>query len=323
MQLHARGIALALAAAAGAVLFPPALHADPNCCEQEARDGGARELLGKWQRPAMGDLEIPVKFNSTLAAALDGGAVGRNVMGNAADRMTCFTQAVDDWNAALAAGNHRVKLVLAADADAWSGDQWQVKCTDDVDATKSVYNARYTAAGAGGHHPDGTNAAATGHDHLAVSGQGAGWVESPEFRTDFADRLGECALNPPRAIDPPPADPPLISEADILWLTHFAPTAAACEHIPWDYRYAPMPAANHYDFYSVMLHELGHLLGLHHNDGNDVMAESLRPATRKSIGVNEKACLTKLYPAAAAQGDPCGPIAVEESTWSSVKVRYR
>lgn len=323
MQRHAWQIALGFAAAAAVTLAPPALRAEPACCEQEAAEGGARELLGRWQRPAEGDLEIPVKFNTSLAAMLDGGAPGRNVMGGAPDRVTCFATAVDDWNAALAAGGHRIKLVLAADADAWTGDQWQRKCADDVDRTKDVFSAQYTGAVAGGHHPDGTNAGATGHDHLGASGQGAGWVESPELRSDMADRLGECALHPPRAIDPPPAVPPVISEADILWFTHFAPAGGNCTHIPWDYRLAPMPAAGHYDFYSVMLHELGHFLGLHHNDGGDVMAESLMPGTRKTIGANEKACLAKLYPARAPQGDPCGPIAIEESTWGSVKVRYR
>lgn len=323
MHRHVRNIIEALVWVAAVTFTATAVLADPNCCEQEAREGGARELLGKWQRPAMGDLEIPVKFNLTLAALLDGGAVGRAVMGAGPDRVVCFNTAVNDWNAALAAGGHRIKLVLAIDNDAWTADQWQRKCADDVDATKDVFNARYAAAGMG-HHPDGIHAAATGHDHMGASGQGAGWVESPEMRSDLADRLAECALNPPRAIDPPPVDPPLIDEADILWFTHHAPMAGTCQHIPWDYRMAMAPAANHYDFYSVMLHELGHFLGLHHNDGNDVMSETLPAGVRKTIGVNEKQCLKKLYPAAAAGGgDPCGPIATDETTWGSMKVRYR
>jgi hypothetical protein len=40
------------------------------------------------------------------------------------------------------------------------------------------------------------------------------------------------------------------------------------------------PARDHVDLLSVVCHELGHELGFEHDDGNDVMAESLAPGVR-------------------------------------------
>ena len=40
------------------------------------------------------------------------------------------------------------------------------------------------------------------------------------------------------------------------------------------------PAGDHVDLLSVVCHELGHELGFEHDDGNDVMAESLAPGVR-------------------------------------------
>jgi len=82
------------------------------------------------------------------------------------------------------------------------------------------------------------------------------------------------------------------------------------------------PNAVSFDFYSVMLHELGHFLGLAHQDadpaGTNVMQAFIPKGTRRVIGPKEKACLCALY-----GGLNCMPTPSEHSSWGRVKVLYR
>jgi hypothetical protein len=157
------------------------------------------------------------------------------------------------------------------------------------------------------------NVASTGYDKAGAGAVPEGWIFGDAVGTfDIEARLAETyyVCNTP--------DTTKLKEADIGWMTHFDPMHG-CTQIPWDYRYAaamgdppapydpanpgnppggnfPAPAA--YDFYSVILHELGHLLGLGHMTdagANNVMIGQLNPGVRRVITVTEIACLKKLY----------------------------
>jgi hypothetical protein len=82
-------------------------------------------------------------------------------------------------------------------------------------------------------------------------------------------------------------------------MTHRVHAAGICPRIPWDYFTTPADrpfgVPGHFEFYGVMLHELGHLLGLDHLPDGDVMRARMGPGDRLRIGPAERAGLEKLY----------------------------
>src|SRR5262249_46970953 len=141
--------------------------------------------------------------------------------------------------------------------------------TEGMPTNYNVYDRDYTT----NHHPDGKKVVSTGHNHGNLhldpnnNPSGPGWIAASEQTAPPSqgpidtDLLGETLVS---------SQAGSITEADIAWFTHFENTFPACMRIPWDYTCPcvgcgknKLPGAN-FDYYSVILHELGHLLGLSH-----------------------------------------------------------
>jgi hypothetical protein len=294
---------------------------------------------------------VIVKFNPGLDPALEQVRLYRDglnqlrfyELGDVNTRWACFQQAVADWNAALAqACNGTAPFQLQAQlvGNAWAVDQsLNAKCVDGglvnpddpllphLPATGNpVFDRVANYLG------DGVNQASTGRGDKKNPMIQPGWIAGDQVGTyDIDQRLGETHY----ACDN--TDAGKLKDADIVWFTHFTAFAAPCPVIPWDYRLLPVagnpndpgmpvpykggggkPNPDAFDYYSVMLHELGHLLGLGHMTdpaGGNVMIGSLMPGTRQTISATEIACLKQLY---CPQATPA-----RRSTWGGLKSLYR
>jgi hypothetical protein len=255
----------------------------------------------RWYGPA-----VPIEFNAALDPGLD------VVPAAALARDAAFQAAVDAWNGELAAVGSAFRINLAFNAAAYAADQGAA--TMCVGLVTPNY---------GGTAADGMNAASTARD---VGGAGAdGYVarndvappagerrapaddEYPSYDPNFdphsgapvsTHRLAETSRNTN------PADADELLESEVLWFTHFLDPG--CTPIPWDYDHTRFPID--FDFYSVMLHELGHFLGLDHlRDAvnvDNVMQPTIDRGQRQVISAVERAELARRYaPGAAAAGD--------------------
>jgi hypothetical protein len=284
------------------------------------------DLIGaKWPFPL-----VEVIFNESLDPALDGAANTPFIVGTAAKRKACFLKAVADWNAVFEKINSGFRIRPRVDCggppdfchDEWAGDQNPLKCPER-DSTgeftnSNVYGIDYDT----NHHPDGKKVVSTGHNHgnvhkdsTGVNALPPGWiletelVAPPSMGPIETELLGQTRYSENANHD--------LTEADIVWFTHFEKTIPACRRIEWDYSCPDaccgkqkLPGPN-YDFYSVVLHELGHLLGLDHFQHGDpechnVMFGTLERGERQVISSKEEACLVRLYggPAGVGTGLP-------------------
>jgi hypothetical protein len=228
---------------------------------------------------------IPVVFNPSLDPALEIPVV----VGQATspkDRETAFANAVAAWNAALVANGVAVAFApVVTDVTAFTTLQSQQVCSDAISGAP-VFDTAYQAKAA----PFGGASTAQSPNNAA----GPGYNQGGSVVTyDVDRRLAET--------DPLDNHPEV---AAIQWFTHFPPTAgASCDQIPWMYiDGGAAPPNPYFDYYSVMLHELGHLLGLGHRSDparQNVMRAQLWPGQRAEIGPLEVADLQTLYASCA------------------------
>jgi len=339
-QRHSLLLAVSLASLFACAAFVAADPAPPPPCPGDQNAG----CIWKGVDP------VPLLFNAALDPNLEQVRLYRDpvnpanikqyTLGDAASRWQCFQEAVKAWNAALkdlcGPGSTPFQLTAAQSGD-WATDQQVQQCTntglrnpDDptlphAPVTADPVSNRKTFA----YVPDGKNATSTAKGAAGVQ---PGWVYGNGVGTYTIDaRLAETY---PQCDNP---DDTKLKEADIAWLTHFSDSNPPCQQIAWDYRFAPnaanpddpgapvpykggggKPAPDAFDFYSVMLHEIGHVLGLGHMQdagGKNAMQGQLSPGDRYQITQTEIDCLKQLYCAA--------PVPVHRSTWGELKIRYR
>lgn len=250
--------------------------------------------------------QITICFNPQLDGRLD-------TPTGPGDRWVAFQAACASWNAALIAVGSQIRLNPVNQAACWSIMQANSPCTDpdhldDQNQQLPVYEYTWNDDPM----PDGSSDCSTGQPVNAPPG----WVKDPAAviqYSQFPDSVRNDILARCRPL--PNVNP--MTEADIAWFTHVeAPNG--CPVIPWNFNAGITPGnfPRQYDYYSVMLHELGHLLGLGHAKAGEtgVMAPSISANTRSQITDEERECLKKCLPAV----NP-----VEVLDWGRIKSTYR
>ncbi len=250
------------------------------------------------------DGKVTVSHNKSIAAKLLGVA---GIAGNADDAQAAFADAVELWKAKIAAHptlKDVLKLTYGGATTRYAGDAiGQPKREDNGRDDEFAFQVKYDIGAMHKHSPDGHNTAATGHKHedAMPARDGDGWIWKDESAIgstiDIDARLAETRLHKD-------ADKKL-TEGDITWFTHWSTSDTKVKLIAWNYEKDAAPAPN-LNYRPVMVHEIGHLLGLDHctaADDCEVMIATIAPGDDPQIKDGEMAALAYLY----GPGGPCGP----------------
>lgn len=235
-------------------------------------------------------IQVTVWFNEALDPALENGAFGA-----ANARWNAFQSAVATWNNALTnigpnwpgVANTPVqftakRVLQPAGANDWGVDQGNFACNDAVTGFLVYKDIDL-------HLGDAQESTSTGHHVVhgtdnVLRTAGPGWIYSTEPNVHYSPGQSDMEVLARTYLKYNAANTRLI-EADIGWMTHVA-SGNQCDRIPWDFRgvgVIPVPVggppnANRFDYYSVMLHELGHALGLDHFNDPVNNKNVMRPA---------------------------------------------
>ncbi len=247
---------------------------------------------------------VNVFHNNSIDPKLLGVA---GIIGNGADAQMAFSDAVQLWKMQIAASakiNGVLKLNYGGPTMRYAGDaagMMKVEFDRPVEAAfQVVYNPDVNHI----HVGDGQNTAATGHKHPAAmpARNGDGWVWNEVMAemsslVEIEKRLAETKVQ--QDINQK------ITEGDITWFTHMSTMNNLAKLIPWNYRSNKVAAPN-FNYRPVMVHEIGHLLGLDHclaANNCEVMQATILPGDDPQIKAGEIAALEFLY----GPGGPCGP----------------
>jgi hypothetical protein len=231
---------------------------------------------------------IQILFNPDLDPDLD-------FPGSADFRWQGFKTAVEAWDAELKAIDPRFSLQPTL-AGGFAGQQDLQQCLDVRDplAPQPVWSGSF-------HPADGANMASAAEAsragmHPLLNLPKVGWTTNSTEHIETDVDMEILAEFFPTSTD----GRGHFQEGDILWHTHTGAGCdswgqALCRPIEWDY----LGGAWSYSFYSVMLHEVGHFLGLDHMDASafqdNVMRSRLMPGQTLQITDDERAALRALY----------------------------
>jgi hypothetical protein len=317
------GILLGLAGVGMHFYRIPVAHAQQNACPWTDNTG----FGAYWPKPY--PVAVTVNFNPALDPNLENNINGAS---NPGTRWAAFQQAVNDWQTKVlnnlgGAGQTPITLTPQQDltqVTIWGVDQGMQMCTDNSNPMLGNVNVFQVTR----HLGNTVNSTSTGDNPGNVNTYpngnvlGPGWIYLQAQMTSQDDGFEQIlGLTYPTI-----ANGDLTAPIDIGWMTHIKGPGGTCSPIPWNYFAAPLlPPNGSTDFYSVMIHELGHLLGLGHLPPNplknNAMQSSLPTGTRYEVGAAgdpEVTCLQCLYYGIGcpqAQGDTNSPTLTQWSVF--------
>lgn len=247
---------------------------------------------------------VNVFHNSSIDPKLIGFA---GIIGNGADAQMAFADAVKLWTTQIAASakiKDVLKLNYGGATNRYAGDAAGMMKVESNRVNEAAFQVLYNPNANHMHVGDGQNTAATGHLYpMAMPvrmGDGWVWNDATAEVSSFIEiekRLAETIFRQD-------ANQKII-EGDITWFTHMSTMNNMASLIVWNYK-TNKAAAPNFNYRPVMVHEIGHLLGLDHctaADNCEVMQSMIGPGADPQIKAGEITALEFLY----GPGGPCGP----------------